>query len=85
MALVLVPNRCIALTAADLAERLLDLACRIEVGELVCDRVVVVLQMTEGPVDYRVYGPRTSSMALVGLLEYAKAEVMHPTTPPENG
>lgn len=85
MALVLVPNRCIAPTAADLADRLLDLACRIEVGELVCDRVVVVLQMTDGPVDHRVYGPRTSSMELVGLLEYAKAEAIHPSKPSENG
>lgn len=72
----LVPNTSLCVDVAQIAERLHCLANRITEGEFpILERIVVVLD-TEHRVKSRVYGRPTTNMELVGLLEYAKFNVL---------
>jgi hypothetical protein len=68
----LLPNRAIAADHGALSTRLRELADDIENGSLgEVDRVCIVLETAED-VTHRAYGPPTTRAYLVGLLEYAK-------------
>lgn len=72
----LVPNNALAVSVADLASRIREMADRIEGGEFGdMERVVFVMEGLDS-IDYRVYGRQCSKAELVGILEYAKFTVI---------
>lgn len=72
----LMPNNALCVDQETLAERIRELADRIQSGEFgEADRVCIVID-TPGALEYRVYGRPTDNGSLVGLLEWAKAKVM---------
>ena len=73
---ILVPNRALAPTNADIAERLRAMADRVQAGEFPeLERVVLVLDQTMS-VDTYVYGQPATVSAMVGVLEFAKLKEM---------
>ena len=73
----LVPNRALAPTHADIAERLRAKADRVQAGEFPeLERVVLVLDHAAASPDSWVYGQRTTAATMVGVLEFAKLKEM---------
>ena len=71
----LLPNNALAVNLDQLADRLLKLSEKLRAGELgEVERVVVLLETDK--VNYKAYGRPTTNMELVGLLEYAKHNVL---------
>lgn len=73
----LLPNNALCVDQHSMAERMRDLAARIEAGEFGdLDRVVVIMDCPMGELSYRCYGRATQNVELVGLLEWLKAKIM---------
>lgn len=72
----LIPNNALAIDAKELAQRVRQLADRIEDGQFGDLERVIVLLDAGSHVCNRVYGRQCSHAELVGLLEYAKFSIM---------
>jgi hypothetical protein len=75
----LLPNNALCVDMQALAARVKAFGERLEAGEFGAIERVVILFEDADTVRRRTYGRPTSSMELVGLLEYAKNEVFNPT------
>lgn len=73
----IVPNNALCVDPAEIAERLERLAARIRAGEFEgIERAVVLIDAAADC--HFLYGRPTTHAYLVGLLEYAKLDVMRP-------
>lgn len=75
--MTLVPNKCLAPTADEVADRIEALAARLRAGEFESlVRVVVIVDERDVQREPFCYGEPTSGGQLVGCLEYAKHAVL---------
>lgn len=73
----IIPNNALCVDQESLAARFREFGDRLEGGEFgEVERAVIVLDLADGGTDYRCYGRPTTNMEVVGLLEWAKAQVM---------
>lgn len=72
----LIPNNALCVDREALVQRIRQFADRIEANEFgPIERVCILFEDADN-VGYRCYGRPTTSMELVGMIEYAKRRVM---------
>lgn len=74
--LSLIPNNSLCMDQESLAAALDRCAARVRSGEFVALERIIVLYEASGKVYPNTYGRQCTSAELVGLLEYAKREVI---------